>query len=155
MEGATMMPARGLRRDQPGAPKYVNTCCSLLDFAANFGSQAVKKANNYERSFIATFFYRNNKTLKLIDQFGAVLATTLFVNGMISITAETTDQPIVWTIVIIISGIAIANVISNSIGARLCTVAAFCSSYWPPVPSVGLPTASTPQHLGRRTGDRD
>jgi hypothetical protein len=74
----------------------------------------VTKANT-ERSFIATFFYRNNKTLKLIDQLGAALATTLFVNGLINITAGTTDQPIVWTIVMVISGIAIANVISNSI----------------------------------------
>ena len=72
------------------------------------------KANNSERSFIATFFYRNNKTLKLTDQFGAALATILFVNGLISIT-DGTDQPMVWTIVMIISGIAIANVISNSI----------------------------------------
>jgi hypothetical protein len=79
-----------------------------------FGSQAVTKTNA-ERSLIATFFHRNNKTLKLTDQFGAALATTLFVNGLISITAGTTDQPIVWTIVMIISGIAIANVISNSI----------------------------------------
>jgi hypothetical protein len=115
MDGAATMPARGLRRDQPGAPTHVNTCCSLLDFDANFGSQTVTKANNSERSFIATFFYRNNKTLKLTDQFGAVLATTLFVNGLISITAGTTDQPILWAMVMIISGIAIANVISNSI----------------------------------------
>jgi hypothetical protein len=75
----------------------------------------VTKAKNSERNFIATFFYKNNKTLKLTDQFGAALATALFVNGLISITTETTDQPIVWAIVMVISGIAIANVISNSI----------------------------------------
>jgi hypothetical protein len=73
------------------------------------------KENDLERDFIATFFCRNNKTLKLTDQFGAALATTLFVNGLISITTGTTDQPIVWTIVMVISGIAIANVISISI----------------------------------------
>jgi hypothetical protein len=73
------------------------------------------KENNPERSSISTFFCRNNKTLKLTDQFGAALATTLFVNGLISITAGTADQPIVWTIVMVISGIAIASVISNSI----------------------------------------
>jgi hypothetical protein len=79
-----------------------------------FGSQVVTKINT-ERSFISTFFCTNNKTLKLNDRLGATLATTLFVNGLISITTGTTDQPIAWTIVIIISGIAIANVISNSI----------------------------------------
>jgi hypothetical protein len=73
------------------------------------------KENNPERAFISTFFCRNNKTLKLTDQFGAALATTLFVNGLISITSGTTDEPIIWTIVMIISGIAVANVISNSI----------------------------------------
>lgn len=114
MLSAATMPAWGLRRDQPGAPKYVNASCSLLDLDANFGSQAVIKANNSERNLIATFFYGNNKMLKLTDRFGAALAATLFVNGLISIAART-DQPIVWTIVMVISGIAMASVTSNSI----------------------------------------
>jgi hypothetical protein len=107
--------ARGLRRAYRGAAKHIDTCCLLFYVDANFGSQAVTKENNPERDFIATFFCRNNKTLKLTDQFGAALATTLFVNGLISITTGTTDQPIVWTVVMVISGIAIANVISISI----------------------------------------
>jgi hypothetical protein len=82
---------------------------------ANFWSQAVTKANDPERGFIAAFFCRNNNTLKMSDKFGAALATVLFVNGLISIAAETTDQPIVWTIITMFSGIAIANVVINAI----------------------------------------
>jgi hypothetical protein len=75
----------------------------------------VTKVKNPDRDFIATFFYKNNKALKLTDQFGAALATAVFVNGLISITSGTTDQPIFLAVVMIISGAVIANVISNSI----------------------------------------
>jgi hypothetical protein len=112
---STTISLRRLHSDQSGVSEQVDTCYSLLGLDPYFGSQAVTKAKNPERNFIATFFYKNNKTFKLTDQFGAALATALFVNGLISIMTETTDEPIVWVIVMVISGIAMANVISNSI----------------------------------------
>jgi hypothetical protein len=80
------------------------------------------KAKNPERSFIATFFYKNNRALKLTDQFGAALATALFVNSLISIATGTTDQPATLAIVMVISGMAIAYVIGKSINQNGATI---------------------------------